>query len=112
VDGELFTGAPRWRSSWPHRAPHLSDAEQAFLDGPCEELCRLIDDWDITHRRADLPPHVWEFLKSRGFFAMIIPKQYGGLAFSAYAHSCVLAKIEAAAQRSPPPSPCPIPSGR
>jgi len=65
----------------------------SFIDGPCEELCRLIDDWDITHRRADLPPHVWEFLKSRGFFAMIIPKQYGGLAFSAYAHSCVLAKI-------------------
>src|SRR6202021_3936939 len=53
----------------------------------------LICDWDIPPRRADLPPHVWEFLKSRGFFAMIIPKQYGGLEFSAYAHSCVLAKI-------------------
>ena len=92
-DGELFTGAPRWEKLLAAQAPHLSDAEQAFLDGPCEELCRLIDDWDITHRRADLPPHVWEFLKSRGFFAMIIPKQYGGLAFSAYAHSCVLAKI-------------------
>jgi acyl-CoA dehydrogenase len=92
-DGELFTGAPRWEKLLAAQAPHLSDAEQAFLDGPCEELCRLIDDWDITHRRADLPPHVWEFLKSRGFFAMIIPRQYGGLAFSAYAHSCVLAKI-------------------
>jgi len=92
-DGELFSGAPRWEKLLAAQAPHLSDAEQAFIDGPCEELCRLIDDWDITHRRADLPPHVWEFLKSRGFFAMIIPKQYGGLAFSAYAHSCVLAKI-------------------
>ena len=92
-DGELFTGAPRWEKLLAAQAPNLSDAEQAFIDGPCEELCRLIDDWDITHRRADLPPHVWEFLKSRGFFAMIIPKQYGGLAFSAYAHSCVLAKI-------------------
>ena len=92
-DGELFTGAPRWEKLLAAQAPNLSDAEQAFIDGPCEELCRLIDDWDITHRRADLPPHVWEFLKSRGFFAMIIPKQYGGLAFSAYAHSCVLVKI-------------------
>ena len=92
-DGELFTGAPRWEKLLAAQAPHLSEAEQAFLDGPCEELCRLIDDWDITHRRADLPPHVWEFLKVRGFFAMIIPKQYGGLAFSAYAHSCVLVKI-------------------
>jgi acyl-CoA dehydrogenase len=92
-DGELFTGAPRWQKLLAAQAPQLSAAEQAFLDGPCEELCHLIDDWDITHRRADLPPHVWEFLKSRGFFAMIIPRQYGGLAFSAYAHSCVLAKI-------------------
>ncbi len=53
----------------------------------------MLDDWNITHERADLPPQVWEFLKSRGFFAMIIPKKYGGLEFSAYAHSCVLAKI-------------------
>lgn len=92
-DGELFTGAPRWQKLLATNPPRLSSEEQAFLDGPCEELCRMLDDWDITHRRADLPPHVWEFLKSRGFFAMIIPKRYGGLEFSAYAHSCVLAKI-------------------
>ncbi len=53
----------------------------------------MIDDWDITHRRADLPPEVWDFLKKKGFFAMIIPKRYGGLEFSAYAHSCVLVKL-------------------
>jgi acyl-CoA dehydrogenase len=92
-DGELFTGAPRWEKLLSSQPPQLSAPEQAFLDGPCEELCRMLDDWDITHRRADLPREVWEFLKSRGFFAMIIPKQYGGLEFSAYAHSCVLAKI-------------------
>jgi acyl-CoA dehydrogenase len=92
-DGELFTGAPHWEKLLSSKAPHLSAAEQAFLDGPCEELCGMLDDWDITHRRADLPPQVWEFLKSRGFFAMIIPKHYGGLQFSAYGHSCVLAKI-------------------
>ena len=92
-DGELFTGAPHWEKLLAAQPPRLSSAEQAFLDGPCEELCRMIDDWDVTHRRADLPPHVWEFLKARGFFAMIIPKHYGGLEFCAYAHSCVLAKI-------------------
>ncbi|HTC43674.1 MAG TPA: acyl-CoA dehydrogenase [Steroidobacteraceae bacterium] len=92
-DGELFTGAPRWEKLRSAAAPQLSAAEQAFLDGPCEELCALLDDWDITHRRADLPPQVWSFLTDKGFFAMIIPKQYGGLEFSAYAHSCVLAKI-------------------
>jgi acyl-CoA dehydrogenase len=92
-DGELFTGAPRWSKLLESRAPQLSAEEQAFLAGPCEELCRMLDDWNITHERGDLPPHVWEFIKSRGFFAMIIPKRYGGLEFSAYAHSCVLTKI-------------------
>jgi acyl-CoA dehydrogenase len=92
-DGELFTGAPDWAKLLAARAPKLSAAEQAFIDGPCEELCRMLDDWNITHERADLAPEVWEFLKTRGFFAMIIPKKYGGLEFSAYAHSCVLAKI-------------------
>jgi acyl-CoA dehydrogenase len=92
-DGELFTGAPRWEKLRSARPPQLSAAEQAFLDGPCEELCGMLDDWDITHRRADLPPEVWSFLTAKGFFAMIIPKHYGGLEFSAYAHSCVLAKV-------------------
>jgi acyl-CoA dehydrogenase len=92
-DGELFSGAPRWDKLLAARPPQLSAAEQEFLDGPCEELCRMLDEWHITHELADLPPQVWEFLKSRGFFAMIIPKRYGGLEFSAYAHSCVLAKI-------------------
>ncbi|HKD54213.1 MAG TPA: acyl-CoA dehydrogenase family protein, partial [Steroidobacteraceae bacterium] len=92
-DGELFTGAPRWQKLLAAHPPQLSAEERDFLDGPCEELCGMLDDWDITHTRADLPPQVWEFLKTRGFFAMIIPKKYGGLEFSAYAHSCVLAKI-------------------
>jgi len=92
-DGELFTGAPNWSKLLAAKAPRLSDAEQAFLDGPCEELCRMLDEWHITHELGDLPPEVWEFLKTRGFFAMIIPKRYGGLEFSAFAHSCVLAKI-------------------
>jgi len=92
-DGELFSGAPRWEKLLAGRPPQLSAAEQEFLDGPCEELCRMLDEWHITHELADLPPQVWEFLKARGFFAMIIPKRYGGLEFSAYAHSCVLAKI-------------------
>jgi acyl-CoA dehydrogenase len=92
-DGELFSGGPNWQKLMSAKAPVLTVAEQAFLDGPCEELCAMLDDWDITHRRGDLPPEVWAFIKSQGFFAMIIPKRYGGLEFSAYAHSCVLVKI-------------------
>jgi acyl-CoA dehydrogenase len=92
-DGELFTGSPDWRKLLDAAPPQLSAEEKAFLDGPCDELCRMVDEWDITHRRADLPPEVWDFLKKKGFFAMIIPKKYGGLGFSAYAHSCVLTRI-------------------
>lgn len=92
-DGELFTGGPDWSKLLSAKAPKLTAEEQAFIDGPCEELCRMIDDWDITHRRADLPPEVFDFIKKKGFWAMIIPKKYGGLEFSAYAHSCVIVKI-------------------
>jgi acyl-CoA dehydrogenase len=92
-DGELFTGGPDWSKLLSAKVPTLSAEEQAFIDGPCEELCRMINDWDITHRRADLPPEVFDFIKKKGFWAMIIPKKYGGLEFSAYAHSCVVVKI-------------------
>ncbi len=92
-DGELFTGGPNWQKLMSAKVPALNPAEQAFLDGPCEDLCAMLDDWDITHRRADLSPEVWAFIKSKGFFGMIIPRRYGGLEFSAFAHSCVLIKI-------------------
>ncbi len=92
-EGELFAGVPKWQKLLSAPAPHLSDEEKAFLDGPCEELCRMLDEWKITHEHRDLPPEVWKFLREKGFFAMIIPKKYGGLEFSAYAHSQVLTKI-------------------
>jgi acyl-CoA dehydrogenase len=92
-DGELFTGKPDWSRLQANPPARLSPEEQAFIDGPCETLCRMLDDFDITHRRFDMPPEVWAYLKSQGFFAMIIKKKYGGLEFSAYAHSCVLVKV-------------------
>ncbi|HEY1313727.1 MAG TPA: acyl-CoA dehydrogenase [Steroidobacteraceae bacterium] len=92
-DGELFSGGPDWQKLMSAKAPALNPAERAFLEGPCEDLCAMLDDWDITHVRADLPPDVWAFIKEQGFFGMIIPRRYGGLEFSAYAHSCVLCKI-------------------
>jgi acyl-CoA dehydrogenase len=94
-DGELFTGNPDWRKLRDAPPPRLSAEEQAFIDGPCDTLCRMLDDFDITHRRGDLPPAVWDYLKTQRFFAMIIPKRYGGLEFSTYAHSCVLVKLAA-----------------
>jgi acyl-CoA dehydrogenase len=92
-DGELFSGIPDWRKLLRLPAPRLTPDEQAFLDGPTEELCRMLDDWQITHELLDLPPEVWRFLKERKFFALIIPKEYGGLGFSALACSMVLTKV-------------------
>lgn len=92
-DGELFSGMPDWDRLMSFPAPKLSDEEQAFIDGPCEELCRMLDDWDISFQRADMPPQVWKFIKKHRFFAMIIPKKYGGLEFSAYANAMVIAKL-------------------
>jgi len=92
-EAELFRGAPDWQLLQNYQMPTLRDDEQAFIDGPVEQLCAMIDDWDITHRRLDLSPEIWEFLKQNRFFGMIIPKSYGGLEFSAYAHSCVVTKI-------------------
>ena len=92
-EGELFSGMPRWKQLLSQPKPELSVEEQAFLDGPVEALCRQLDDWQITHELADLPPEVWDYLKRNKFFAMIIPKRYGGLEFSALAHSRVLQKL-------------------
>lgn len=92
-EAEFFTGRPHWKRLLQIPPPSLSPEERAFLDGPVEELCRLLDDWEIVHERRDLPPRVWEFLKTHRFFGMIIPKRYGGLEFSAQAHSEVVMKI-------------------
>jgi acyl-CoA dehydrogenase len=92
-EGELFTGDPDWQKLLDFPKPQLSAEEQAFLDGPTEELCRMINDWEITHVYADLPPELWDFIKKNKFFGMIIPKQYGGLGFSALAHHKVIQKI-------------------
>ncbi|HEY7808674.1 MAG TPA: acyl-CoA dehydrogenase, partial [Croceibacterium sp.] len=92
-DADLFTGNPDWEKLLAFPRATLSPEEEAFIRGPVDELCRMVDDWQINWELRDLPPHVWEFLKSAKFFAMIIPKAYGGLGFSAYAHSEVIRKI-------------------
>lgn len=92
-DGELFSGHPNWQRLLAYAKPALSAEEQSFIDNETDQLCAMIDDWDVTHVRQDLPPQVWQFIKDKGFFGMIIPKEYGGLQFSALAHSSVIAKL-------------------
>ncbi|MDZ4728939.1 MAG: acyl-CoA dehydrogenase [Xanthomonadales bacterium] len=92
-EGELFAGNPNWKKLQSQPFLHLTVEEQAFLDGPVEKLCGMLNQWEITHKDADLNSESWEFLKKNRFFGMIIPKKYGGLGFSALAHRAVLQKV-------------------
>ncbi len=92
-DAELFTGRPDWQKLLGTPPPRLSEEEQAFLDGPVETLCGMLNDWRITHELNDLPVEVWDYIKNNGFLGMIIPREYGGLGFSARGHSEVIVKI-------------------
>jgi acyl-CoA dehydrogenase len=91
-DGDLFSGTPNWRKLIDFPAPKLTEKEQAFLDGPVEDLCAMIDDWKIFQDRA-IPEEVWAFMRKHKFFGMIIPENFGGLGFSALAHSAVVTKL-------------------
>jgi acyl-CoA dehydrogenase len=91
-EGQLFSGRPDWARMLAYPWPTLSAEEQRFLDQDTAELCRLTDDWADTQRQ-DMPEAVWAFIKARGFLGMIIPKEYGGLGFSAYAHSQVVTRL-------------------
>ncbi|EAR26534.1 acyl-CoA dehydrogenase [Pseudoalteromonas tunicata D2] len=92
-EADLFCGNPDWKKLHKYPVPRLNTEEQAFMDGPVETVCGMLDDWHATHELTDLPPDVWQYLKDNKFFAMIIKKQYGGLEFSAFAQSCVLQKL-------------------
>ena len=92
-DGELFSGKPDWNRLLATPAPKLDAAEQHFLEHEVETLCGMVGDWETTSVYKDLPPHVWQYIRANGFLGMIIPKSYGGLGFSAYAHSQVITKL-------------------
>lgn len=92
-EAELFRGAPDWRKLHAQKNPQLTVAEQAFIDNQVEALCDMLDDWEIVYHKHDLPEHVWDFLKRERFFGLVIEKKYGGLEFSALAHSTIVARI-------------------
>ena len=92
-EGDLFRGAPDWKKLHNYPKPQLTKEEQDFIDGPVDVVCGMVNDFQITHELADLPPEIWQYLKDQRFFAMIIKKEYGGLDFSAYAQARVLQKL-------------------
>ncbi|WP_445947509.1 acyl-CoA dehydrogenase family protein, partial [Shewanella sp.] len=92
-EADLFAGNPNWSKLHNYPQARLTADEQAFLDGPVETVCAMVNQHQVSHQLADLPQDVWQYLKDNGFFAMIIKKKYGGLEYSAYAQSRVLQKL-------------------
>ena len=97
MEGDLFSGRPDFKKIFENPYPKLSAEEQSFIDNEVEELCAMTDDWEVFQKR-DLPADVWKYLKEKRFLGMIIPKEYGGLGFSAYGHSCVIEKLATRSQ--------------
>jgi acyl-CoA dehydrogenase len=92
-DAEIFSGRPRWKKLLKTPSPGLSEREQSFLDGPVEELCRMLNDWEICTRHKKLPDNIWAYIRKHRMLGMIIPDEYGGLEFSAQANSAVVMKL-------------------
>ncbi len=92
IDGELFSGKPNFKNVFSQKYSKLTDEEKSFIENEVEEVCKMCVDYDVQTLR-DLPENVWQFLKEKKFFGMIISKEYGGLGFSALAHSCVIEKL-------------------
>jgi acyl-CoA dehydrogenase len=93
LEAEFFTGRPNWKKFTNTVVPTLSSEEQAFLDNQVETLCGMLDDFKMVYEEHDMPQLVWDYLKKEGFFGMVIPKEYGGLGFSAIMHSTAVVKI-------------------
>jgi acyl-CoA dehydrogenase len=92
-EADLFRGKPQWSKLHSLPKPALTQEEQAFLDNEVETVCAMVDDWKVTHELCDMPPEAWRYIRDNRFLSMIIPKEYGGLGFSAYAHSEVITKL-------------------
>jgi acyl-CoA dehydrogenase len=92
-DGELFSGKPDWRKLLATPRPTLTPEEQSFLANEVETLCGMVTEWELTNVHRDVPPHVWQYIKDKGFLGLGIPKEFGGKGFSAYAHSRIMIKL-------------------
>ena len=92
AESDLFSGKPNFKKLVKEPYAELNAEEKAFIDGPVEELCSLIDDWEVWRKR-ELPAAAMDFIKKEKFLGMIVPKEYGGLGFSALAHADVIAKL-------------------
>ena len=90
---EMFRGKPDWSYLLNFKRTQLTEEERSFLDNETDTLCSMLDEWEILNERHDIPPEGWDYIREHKFFAMLIPKEHGGLGFSALAQSTIVAKI-------------------
>lgn len=91
-ESEFFNGAPNWEELLHRKPLALTPEEQTFIDNKVSALCAMLDEWQI-YQSDDLPPKVWDFIKREKFWGLCIEKRFGGLGFSALAHSIIITKI-------------------
>ncbi|GAB5380370.1 MAG: acyl-CoA dehydrogenase [Aliiglaciecola sp.] len=94
IESSVYQGKPDMQALRDIPAAKLSADEQAFLDGPVSELLHMIDDFELQNG-VHIPDDILTFLKVNKFFSLIIPKKFGGLEFSPYANSTIVATIAA-----------------
>src|SRR5256885_14974534 len=70
-DGELFSGRPRWKKLLDFQQKPLSPRERAFLDGPVEELCGMVEEWKVE-RDGDLSPEAWRVIQGGRVLGRVI----------------------------------------
>lgn len=95
IESDLFKGQLNWKKFFKLKVNKLTDEEKEFINNQLKNLCRIVNDWEITHEKNNLPPEVWKYLKKNNFFGLIIPKKYGGKSFSTYAQSVIIEKLSA-----------------
>ena len=72
-EGELFSGKPNWQLLKKQPYLELTVEEKDFVDGPVEELCDMLNQWEITHYDADLNSATWDFIKRNRFLGHAYP---------------------------------------
>ncbi len=92
-EGELFCGKPNWKKMLDMPLAKLTEEEKSFLNKQTVELCKLVNDWQVVQEDKNLPKEAWDYIKQERFWGMVIPKEYGGLGFSAYAHAAIVTRL-------------------
>jgi len=93
-DRDIFDGRPSLVKLRDTYNPKITEEEQNFLSNEVNTLCSMINDHDVSLKK-DFSKDTWDYMRSKGFFGLKIPKEWGGKGFSTQAVGMVLSKAGA-----------------